>query len=304
MIFFMQNKKYYIAALSAFILWGFFSFALKPLKHFSPLDILFYRVFSAALLITIINVLFRKKQVKQNIDLFKNLSVKDKKVTLGLTFLGGALLTFNWFIFIYVINHVSIQAGSFGYLICPIVTTLMAFLILKERLNMWQQASVIISIIACVILGYNSLKDVSFSLLIAITYATYLISQRKNKVFDSFISLNIQAIVMVILLAPFYPAYAGAIPTEEVFYVCLFFIVVFFTVIPLFLNLYSLTGVSSSTVGIMLYINPLINFAIALFYFKEQVTSAQLVGYFIILCSVILFNKQIIFPSKKLKSAA
>ena len=92
----MQSKKYYIAALSAFILWGFFSLALKPIKHFSPLDILFYRVFSAAFLITIINVLFRKKQIKQNVELFKSLSVSEKRSTLGLTFLGGALLTFNW----------------------------------------------------------------------------------------------------------------------------------------------------------------------------------------------------------------
>lgn len=298
----MQNKKYYIAALSAFILWGFFSLALKPIKHFSPLDILFYRVFSAAILITLINVVFRKKQLKQNIQLFKNLSTQQKKSTLGLTFLGGALLTFNWFIFIYVMNHVSIQAGSFGYLICPIVTTVLAFFILKERLNKWQQASIAISIIACAILGYNSLKDIVFSLLIAVTYATYLISQRKNKAFDSFISLNIQSLVMVAILAPFYPSYASTVPTESIFYICLFFIVVFFTVIPLYLNLYSLSGVSSSTVGIMLYINPLINFALAIFYFNERVTTTQLVGYSIILCSVILFNKQVLFSSHKLKS--
>jgi chloramphenicol-sensitive protein RarD len=298
----MQNKKYYLAALSAFILWGFFSLALKPIKHIAPLDILFYRVFSAALLITLVNVIFRKKQVKKNMELFKKLSVSEKKSTVGLTILGGALLTFNWFIFIYVINHVSIQAGSFAYLICPIVTTVLAFIILKERLNKWQQLSLFISIIACVILGYNSLKDITFSLLIAVTYATYLISQRKNKVLDSFISLNIQALVMVILLLPFYPSLSGPIPTEDIFYVSLFFIVIFFTVIPLYLNLYSLTGVSSSTVGIMLYINPLINFLLAFFYFNEVVTSSQLVGYFIILCSVILFNKQVIFPDKKLKS--
>ncbi|WP_264435152.1 EamA family transporter [Flavobacterium agricola] len=248
------------------------------------------------------NVVFRKKQIKKNIQTFKALPKAQKKSTLGLTILGGALLTFNWFIFIYVINHVSIQAGSFGYLICPIVTTVLAFFILKERLNKWQQASIFISIIACLILGFNSLKDVYFSLLIALTYASYLISQRKNKVFDSFISLNIQLLVMVVILAPFYPAYSQAVPTEGIFYICLFFLVVLFTVIPLYLNLYSLTGISSSAVGILIYINPLINFMLAFFYFKEQVSSTQLIGYFIIFCSVILFNKQVLFPDKKLKA--
>jgi len=298
----MDSKKYYVAALTAFVLWGFFSLALKPISHFSPLNILFYRVFASAILITLINVIFRKKQLKNNYAIFKNLSKTEKWRTVGLSFLGGGLLTFNWFIFIYVINHVSIQAGSFGYLICPIVTTVLAFIILKERLNKWQLASVGISILACLILGLNNLKDVYFSLLIACTYALYLISQRRNKVLDSFLSLNIQVLVMVLILAPFYPTYAQAVPTSSVFYICLFFIVVFFTVIPLYLNLFSLTGISSSTVGILLYINPLINFTLAFFYFNERVTSTQLIGYVIIFCSVVLFNKQILFPDKKLKS--
>lgn len=295
----MQAKKYYIAALSAFILWGFFSLALKPIKHFPSLDILFYRVFFSAFLITVINLVFRQKVLKQNFTLFKSLSTSEKKTIIRLSVLGGVLLSFNWFIFIYVINHVNIQAGSFGYLICPIVTTILAFFILKEKLNKWQKISIAISIIACAILGFNSLKDIAFSLMIALSYAIYLISQRKNKVLDSFLSLNIQVLVMLCIIAPFYPKFSGPVPTEDIFYICLFFIVVFFTVIPLFLNLYALSGVSSSTVGIMLYINPIFNFFLAVFYFKEAVTSVQLVGYLIIICSVILFNKEVLFPNKK-----
>ena len=45
-----------------------------------------------------------------------------------LTALGGGLLTVNWFVFIYVINHIDIQTGSFSYLLCPILTALLAYL--------------------------------------------------------------------------------------------------------------------------------------------------------------------------------
>lgn len=41
----MQSLKYYLAATTAFIIWGFFSFVLKPLSDYGSLDILFYRVF-------------------------------------------------------------------------------------------------------------------------------------------------------------------------------------------------------------------------------------------------------------------
>ena len=297
----MQSKKYYLAALTAFLLWGFFSLALKPLANYPSIDILFYRITSAVILITGINLIFRQQKIKENLLLFKSLSKQEKASIVKLTILGGVLLLFNWFIFIYILNHISIKAASFGYLICPIVTTILAFIILKEGLNKWQKASVLISIVACLILGYESLKDIFYSLMIAVSYALYLISQRKNKKLDSFVSLNLQMLVMFVVLVPFYPAYAGNVPTERLFYICLFFIVVFFTVIPLFLNLFALSGVSSSTVGIMLYLNPVLNFLIAIFYFKESVTTLQLIGYSIIFCSVLIFNKEVLFGTSKLK---
>lgn len=297
----MQSKKYYLAALTAFLLWGFFSLALKPLANYPSIDILFYRITSAVILITGINLIFRQQKIKENLLLFKSLSKQEKVSIVKLTILGGVLLLFNWFIFIYILNHISIKAASFGYLICPIVTTILAFIILKEGLNKWQKASVLISIVACLILGYESLKDIFYSLMIAVSYALYLISQRKNKKLDSFVSLNLQMLVMFVVLVPFYPAYAGNVPTERLFYICLFFIVVFFTVIPLFLNLFALSGVSSSTVGIMLYLNPVLNFLIAIFYFKESVTTLQLIGYSIIFCSVLIFNKEVLFGTSKLK---
>ena len=46
-------------------------------------------------------------------------------------------------------------------------------------------------------------------------------------------------------------------------------IAVLFTIIPLFLNLYALKGVNSSTMGILLYINPVFNFGFVSFFDSE-----------------------------------
>ena len=59
---------------------------------------------------------------------------------------------------------------------------------------------------------------------------------------------------------------SGTVPTEPLFYICMFFVVVFFTIVPLFLNLYALKGINSSAVGIMIYINPIITFLVAIFF--------------------------------------
>jgi len=47
-----------------------------------------------------------------------------------------------------------------------------------------------------------------------------------------------------------------------------------------------------------MYTNPIINFTLAVFYFKEQVTLLQMFSYSLILVSIIIFNKNIIFGKK------
>jgi chloramphenicol-sensitive protein RarD len=129
----------------------------------------------------------------------------------------------------------------------------------------------------------------------------YLVSQRKNSELDKFLVLTIQLVFTAIILLPFYPNYSGDLPTEPLFYGCLLVIVVFFTIIPLFLNLYALKGINSSAVGIMIYINPIIGFLLAVFYYDENVSSLQLFSYFLIMISIVVFNEKLIF-SRKSKS--
>ena len=116
---------------------------------------------------------------------------------------------------------------------------------------------------------------------------------------DKFLVLTVQLVFTALILLPFYPKYSGVVPTEPLFYGCMLVIVVFFTIIPLFLNLYALKGINSSAVGIMIYINPIINFLLAIFYYKEQVSSLQLFSYFLILISILVFNERALFSGKR-----
>jgi len=294
----MKQTKYYLAAFVAFFIWGFFSLALKPLHHYSSLDIMFYRVFFSVVLMVFINVAFRRNAIRKNWNHFKNMAFKMKRTTVLLT-LGGALfLASNWFVFIFVMNHVSVKAASLAYLICPILTTVFAYYLLKERLSKGQWIAVMISVIGCTLLSLHHFQDIFYSLIVAASYSIYLVSQRKNIELDKFLVLTIQLVFTAIIILPFYPKYSGAVPVEPLFYSCLLIIVVFFTIIPLFLNLYALKGINSSAVGIMIYINPIINFLLAVFYYNEQVSWMQFCSYFLILVSIVVFNYKLIFKLK------
>ena len=295
-----MKYRYYLAALAAFVIWGFFSLALKPLSSYPSLDILFYRVFLSAILMCVI-ILSIGSIRKKNLLIFQQLSLSEKWRTVYLTFIGGALLTGNWYFFIYAMNHISIRSASYAYLVCPILTTVLAYFILKERLTRLQWISVLLSVISCAILSFHNLSDLFYSLIVAFSYAFYLISQRGNNKVDKLVILCFQMIFSAFILLPFYPVYSiysVSLPAEFNFYFYISLIAILFTILPLFFNLYAMTGVNSSTMGILLYINPLINFIVARLFFNEPTTVTQVVSYVFIALSIVLFNYDLLVSRK------
>jgi len=296
---FVKTTKYYIAAIIAFTTWGLFSLVLRPIHEYPSLDILFFRVFSCSILMLLIALLFKRKQIKETVQIFKALPKSEKRKSVLLNIGGSAFLMGNWFTYIYVMNHVSVKATSLAYLVCPILTTILAYFILQEKLSKTQWISVGLSISGCVLLSYAAIMDMVFSIIIGLTYASYLVSQRANKGFDKFIVLTFHIALAALVLLPFYPVFGGPVPTEFKFYLCIETIAIVFTIIPLFLNLYALSGINSSTVGMLLNINPMIAFGLAAFFFKENITPLQITAYGIIFTAVLVFNSHHIFAIKQ-----
>jgi chloramphenicol-sensitive protein RarD len=286
----MKNASAYLAAITAFTIWGFFSLVLRPLAPYPSLDILFYRVFFSAALLLAVSGLIRRKVWRRDRRFFMQLSPQQKRGVLYQLFGGGIFLTANWFFFIYVVNHVSIKASAFAYFVCPVLTTVLAWAILKEYLTKGQWAAVVLSAIGCGVLGFNHLSDLLYGMIIAVSYALYLVSQRKEFGIDRLLLLSGEVIFSALLLLPFYPFYRGPVPQAVSFYIHIAVIAVFLTALPLFLNLYALKRLKSSTVGILLYINPLVGLVVALTFFGEKVDLQQMVSYGIIVLAVALFN--------------
>lgn len=295
----MKNLKYYLAAIFAFATWGTFSLVLRPLHSYASLDILFYRVFSCAIIMSLVTVLFRRLKLKDNLKYFSSLDKKNKQKIIGLNILSSILLTANWFSFIYVMNHISVRATSVAYLVCPIITTILAFFILREKLTKLQWLSVFLSGVGCVLLSYSNLLDMVYSSLIGSTYACYLIIQSTNSKFDKFLVLNFHMILAALILLPFFPSYSGPIPIEFKFYLYVEIIAVMYTIVPLLLNLYAMSGIASSKVGMILNINPIIAFILAGAVYHEALGGLQIVSYSIIFLAVIVFNAKEIFRLKK-----
>ncbi|WBO84511.1 EamA family transporter [Hymenobacter yonginensis] len=299
----MKLSRHHLAALAAFLIWGFFPIPLRWLHGYASGQILFFRILISLLVLLLIHGLGRRAAVQTVWQQWQAAPVAERRAVAVSTGLGGVLLTSNWLLFIYVVNQVSVQAGSFAYLICPILTALLGFVLLREKLRPNQWAAIALSALSCALLGAGDLRTVGMSLIVAFTYAFYLITQRRLQGYDRLVLLTVQLALAAALILPLAPLLgaqplAGLHDTHLLLVAALLSVV--FTVLPLFLNLYALNVLPSGTVGILMYLNPIVSFALAFWYFGEAATAVQGVAYGVILASVVLYN----WPAKREPSLA
>ncbi|WP_039866235.1 EamA family transporter [Pedobacter sp. BAL39] len=285
-----SNVRYFLAGFLSFAIWGMFSIPLRNLKAYPSQEILYYRIFVSLVCIWLAILLFRRKELRCDVDFLAS-STASERIRIGLQILVSTLLlTGNWYTYIYAVNHVSLQSGAFAYMVCPLITAFGGFILLNEQLSRLKLISLGIALLSVILLGTGSLIEVLWSVVIATLYALYLIMQRKMQHLDKLNLLAFQIVLAAILILPFYLSKHNAVPIEPWFWGNIIIVAVVFTIVPLFLSLYALIGIPSSSLGIIIYINPIIAFAVAILYFGEHLDSGKMIAYAFLAVSVIVFN--------------
>ena len=298
-----MNAKYYLAVIVAFVIYGLFSLPLKSIDNYASLDILLSRLVIASVLIVLVSLIFRRKISLENISIFINSTKSERRRLLIVNVVSSIMLAVNWYLFIYVMNNVSVNATSLAYMLCPIITTILAYIFLKDRLSVVQWGAIGLSVFSCVLLAFGNFMDVFYSFVIGLSYAIYLVLQKNNQKLDRFFTLTFQIVVGTLLLLPFFQYQQPEPEKGFYFFWIVFLIAALFTIIPMFLNVYSLNKLNSSTAGIFIYMNPIISFFLALYYFKEEMDDTKIIAYMIVFFSVVLFNAKIISQLLRFKKA-
>src|SRR5690606_33483466 len=130
-----MKSKYYLACISAFVIWGLFSIPLKALAAYPAFDILIYRVLFVSAVMILINLFLLTKNTRHNLNTFQVLDFNQNFKLIIINLFSAVLLAINWYLFIYVMNNISVNATSLAYMLCPIITTVLASVFLKEWLS-------------------------------------------------------------------------------------------------------------------------------------------------------------------------
>lgn len=289
-----DRHKYFMAAIFANVLWGFVAIVFRNIADWPSETILYFRIFTSLLVIWIFILAFRFAEIKRDWFWMKELSKTERNHLFRLAVVSSVLIIGNWFTFIYAVNRISIRSAAFAYLVCPLITTLAGYFFLKEKLTRRQWLSLAIALGSVLMLAHGSLVEVIWSITIASFYSCYLIIQRILQHVDKLNLLAIQLIICSIIVLPVMMLNYHPIPISSVFWTNISIIATVFTVIPLFLSMFALNKITSGTMGILLYINPVISFAVAVLYFGEMISITQLIAYSLLFSAIVLYNSEII----------
>ncbi|MDC2866559.1 EamA family transporter RarD [Bacillus sp. BP-3] len=283
------QKKGMIYATSAYMMWGILPLYWKLIDDVPADEILAHRIVWA--FVFMLFVLLISKRFGQFTNEFIQL-FKRPKLFMSLT-IASILISLNWFVYIWAVNHNHVIEASLGYYINPLVSILLGTLVLKEKLNFWQYIAVGLAAFGVAILTvrYGSIPWIAISL--ACTFGLYGLS-KKLLDYDSMIGLTMETM----LVTPIALVYLGILGAEgmrsfgavSLTSTLLLIGAGIVTALPLLYFAKGTKLIPLSMVGFLQYIAPTISLVLGVFVFHEHFTTAHMTAFFFIWIALFIFS--------------
>lgn len=273
-----------ISALISFFLWGIFPLYFIVVIDVAAIEVLVHRIIWAVPFGALI--IHLRNQWPEVIGALKH------QRTLRYLTLSAIVITGNWLVYIFAVQLEQINQASLGYYINPLLFAVAGVVIFGERLRMAQTAAVLLAAIGVTYLTIRGGEFPTIALFLGSAFVIYGII-RKQVVIGGMPGLFIETLV----LFPFALGYlvwimvAGdaAFSFSEPMLAGILVLAGPLTVIPLLFFALAARRLNLTTVGMMQFIAPTLQFAIAVIY-GEELTAAHIICFALIWVAVILFS--------------
>ena len=271
-----KNKLGLLFGVSAYSLWGAFPLYWPLLEPANPLEIVSHRAVWTLVFCAI--VLAISKQIHSTIAILKS----PKKV-IGLL-ATTVLISINWITYIWATNNGHVVEASLGYYINPLIIIGFGVILLKEKMRPLQWAAVAIASIGVLILtiDYGRLPWIAFTL--ALSWGSYGLI-KKQLGLGALEGLAIETFISGFFYLG-YLIYIGNQGTGQFGHswglTLLLVSAGAITAIPLLLFNGSTTRLPFTTIGLLQYITPTLQFSIGVWVQHEVMPTARWIGFLII----------------------
>lgn len=283
--------------LAAYLAWGLLPLYFRALHAVPPLEILAHRiVWSVLLLAGLTTLLGRWPEVA------RPLATWPGRLTLAAT---TVLISVNWGVYIWAVHAGRVLEASLGYFVNPLVNVLLGVLFLGEALSRRQQVAVGLAGVGVAVLVVSAGRLPWVALVLAVSFGFYGLLRKRARVdavaglFSETALLAPLAAALLVVLARRGEGHLGAAPATSALLVAAGLV----TALPLIWFAVGVQRLRLSTIGLLQYLAPTMQFSIAVFVFGEPFTAAHGVAFACIWASLALYTADVLLALRRLEAA-
>ena len=287
------------AALGCYLIWGSLPLYIRAMNHVSALELLAHRViWSVPTAIVLIALAANWRDVKAA---FTGSNLKWLA-------LSSVLIGANWAIYIWAVNAGRAMEASLGYYINPLVNVLFGMLIFSETLRIAQWVAVVMATVGVAIMAFAFGQVPWVALALCSSFACYGLIRKKVAI-DSRAGFLVEVVLLAPLAAGWLVWFATSQPGgrwmgEGGWDIGLLMAAGPITAIPLILFALAAKRLKLSTIGMMQYIGPTLQFLIAVFVFREAFSPTHAVAFGFIWAALVIFTADSLMGEAKARRLA
>jgi chloramphenicol-sensitive protein RarD len=269
-----ESRKGLIFGASSYILWGLFPIYWPLVKPAGALEILAHRMVWSLVFVSIIVTAQRKWGAVWAL-------VRQPR-RLSMLALGAVFVSVNWGTYIWGVNHDRVVETSLGYFINPLFTVLLGVIVLRERLRRAQWIAIGFGGVAIAIIAVDYGQPPWIALTLAVSFGLYgLIKKRvgAGAVEGFAVETSVQFLPAIIYLGVLTGNGDSTFGHHGVGQVALLVGAGVVTGVPLLLFAGAAGRLPLSTIGLLQYLAPILQFAFGVLVFHESMPAARLAGF-------------------------
>jgi chloramphenicol-sensitive protein RarD len=286
-----EQRRGLAFGIGAYFCWGLFPLFFRLLEPAGALEVLAHRVvWSLVFVAALLGLRRRWAWVR---------ALGRRRVALLL--LAAAMISVNWGLFIWGVGNGHVVETSLGYFINPLITVLLGTVVLGERLRRGQYAALGLGALAVVVLAVDYGRPPWLAVSLAVSFATYGLVKKQVGIAAAE-SLGVEtAIVAVPALA--YLGWLGAsggstFGSDGAGHALLLVASGVITAVPLLFFAAAAGRLPLSTVGLLQYLTPTLQFACGVLVFHEPMPAARLAGFGLVWLALAVFTAESVRHSR------
>lgn len=304
-----EPQKGALAMVCACVVWGLSALYYKLLSHVPALEVLAHRtLWSVVFFVVLLGV---QKRLSHLRPLIRGRAAL-------VTAFAALMMSLNWFFFIFSVQTDHVVEASLGFYIFPLVAVAVGVLAFGETLRRLQVAAIGLATLAVVLLSLGLGVAPWIALVLAITLAGYGAAKRYGNA-GPVVSVAAE-VVMVLPFALIWLAltHSGHIATsngdlggdsgghfgKNAQTTLLLMFAGIMTATPLILFSYAAKRVSMTTVGLIQYLNPSLQFLCAVLVFAEPFTFWHKIAFPLIWAALLLYSADAVWRERASRKAA